>query len=98
MPGCVTKQAGRAYLALVRAAEKIGAVNYRRGLYRRRGYSVTPEHAAVVQAAADVCGGKISPDDAMGLLLQYDVFEQRFPQEMRRSILRPGLRRNRGAR
>lgn len=64
----------QAHRALLTAAERIGANNYRK-LGKR--FTVTVEHRAVIQASSDVLVGKISVNDAMALLHDYDVMEQR---------------------
>ena len=73
----------QAYRALSAAAERIGHNKYRAGIgvIKRRGkvvgFSPTAEHAAVVAAMPKVLGGAISPDEAMALLHDHDVMEQR---------------------
>ena len=74
-----------AYDALQAAAERIGAKNFRRlGPTQRNrqghivgGYYVTAEHAAVVAAMPQVLSGEMSPDEALSLLRQYAVVQQR---------------------
>ena len=78
---CVSEAASRAYTALQHAAEQIGRRAHASGEYRGRrgrGYSIRPEHAELVKAMSDVCGGRISPEEAMGLLHTYDVDKARF--------------------
>ena len=83
---CVTAAADRAYTALQIAAERIGKNQYAAGNYRVRrnragrvtsGYSITPEHKSLVDMMPRVCAGKVSPNDAMALLHDYDVLKQR---------------------
>lgn len=76
----------RAYKALRIAAERIGANNYRAGVYnprQRGGYSITDAHKDVIEAMRDVLSGAMSPNDAMALLHRSDVEQQRlmFPAE-----------------
>lgn len=76
----------QAYNALCIASERMGRNNYRAGLYRvkrnRRGqvvqgYTITPEHAAVVAAMPRVLSGELSPNDAMAMLHEYETEKQR---------------------
>lgn len=69
----------RTYRALQTAANRIGSNNYRAGLYKpsRKGYSITAEHAAVVDAMPKVLSGELTPDQGMALLHDYDVMKQR---------------------
>jgi hypothetical protein len=75
----------RAYHALRIAAERIGRNNYRSGLYRPlyrngrlvRGYAITQEHRAVVEAMPKVLSGELDPDGAMALRHDSDVMKQR---------------------
>ncbi len=72
--------------ALKIAAERIGANNYKiqcaqylkvhksLSLFR---FTVTPEHAELVKAMGDLYSDKITPEDAMALLWQYDTMKQR---------------------
>lgn len=86
MANCVSNAADRVYVALRKAAERIGMRNYRAGLYkveRRRGkvvrgYSITEAHKAVIDAMPKVCGGKITPEEAMSILREHDVMRERF--------------------
>lgn len=66
----------QAYNALRVAAERIGQNNYRSGLYKKKGYRITQEHQDVLQAMSDVLSGKITPENAMALLHEYDVLKQ----------------------
>jgi len=82
---CVTAAADRAYSALQTAAERIARNQYAAGNYRvqrrhgrvTRGYSITPEHKLLVDMMPQVCAGRVSPNDAMALLHEYDVMKQR---------------------
>lgn len=74
------------YRALSVAAERIGGNNYSRQIaeHRRAGrsprtfrFTVTDAHARVVDGMGDVLAGKITPEQAMAILHEYDVFEQR---------------------
>jgi hypothetical protein len=70
----------RAYKALRIAAERIGANNYRAGLYnprQRGGYSITDAHKDAIEAMRDVLSGAMSPNDAMALLHRGDVLQER---------------------
>jgi len=76
----------QAYNALRIASERMGRNNFRAGLYSVRrdhrgrvtqGYSVTPEHAAVVDAMPRVLSGELSPSDAMAMLHEYNTEKQR---------------------
>jgi len=74
-----------AYRALAHAADQIGRNNYRKGIYggtRKAGsprtYSLTPEHAEIVDAMPKVMSGEMSVNDAMALVTQYEVMQQRF--------------------
>lgn len=75
------RNVNRAYKALYKAAERIGANNYANGLYnpnRRGGYSITQAHKDLIEAMPAVLCGDISPDEAMALLHSYDVEKERF--------------------
>lgn len=81
-----TKDAIQAYKALLRAAERIGENNYKRGLaghvkagrvphtYR---YAPSDAHKRVIAASSAVLAGRISPEQAMAILHEHDVFEER---------------------
>jgi hypothetical protein len=82
-----------AYKALQIAAERIGRNGYQAEMERRKMttaqalrwqlrnkrsiYTPTGEHCAVVEAMPKVLSGEITPEEAMGLLWQYDVMKQR---------------------
>ncbi len=75
------------YRALSQAAARIGQNNYRRGLYHvkkdRRGrliegYSITPAHERVIKAMSALLDGHITPDEAMAILWEPDVMQERF--------------------
>jgi hypothetical protein len=76
----------RACRALTHAAEQVGANNYRSGLYRPtyrrgklvRGYTLTPEHRALVEAMPGVLSGAMGIEEAMALLHTPETFRQRF--------------------
>lgn len=81
------------YKALQIAAERIGRNGYQAELERRKMtpyqalrwqlkngrsiYTPTGEHCAVVEAMPKVLSGELTPEEAMGLLWQYDVMKQR---------------------
>lgn len=82
----VTGAIEQAYNALETAAERIGANNYKNGLYRVKrdrkgrvisGYTITAEHAAIVEAMPRVLSGELSPESAFAMLHEYDVLKQR---------------------
>ena len=56
----------QAYLALSRAAERVGAWGYATKKGRR--YSPTTGHRQLVQAMADLGYGRITPEEAMATL------------------------------
>ena len=74
--------------ALMHASEKMGWNNYNQGLknhvkcgrkthtYR---YIPTEEHERIIKATSDVLKGTITPDQAMAMLHEYDIFKQRYP-------------------
>ena len=87
-PGSAKEQA---YKALRTAAERIGANNYARGTYkimrtyRGRRYeehmgSITRAHQQIVDAMPALLADKITPEEAMALLWDHDVMEQRLWQ------------------
>lgn len=76
----------RAYRALGKAADRIGLSNYRRGMdaWRRAGKHplryrpyVSEAHRRVIDAMSDVLGGRISVEEAMAILHEYDVEKER---------------------
>ena len=76
----------QAYNALRIAAERMGANNFSAGYaqhikagkaaktYR---YAPTDAHRQVIEAMPRVLSGAMSPNDAMALLHEYDVFKER---------------------
>lgn len=75
-----------AYEALRIASERMGANNYGAQVraHQEAGrkastfrFTVTPEHDMVVKAMPLVLTGKLSADDAMSMLHEYDVLKQR---------------------
>lgn len=83
-PEAPSEEQLKTYYALYVAAERIGANNYRNGLYRPRKsrkskpipYSITKEHQAIIDAMSEVLSGLMSPEAAMALLNEYDVQKQ----------------------
>lgn len=84
-----TPQQLQAHRALIRASEKMGWNNYQAGLaaHVRKGrkantyrYHPTEEHERVIKASSDVLKGKITPEQAMAMLHEYDIFNQRMGQ------------------
>ncbi len=77
----------QAYAALAHAAEQMGLNNYLSGLYRpvrRRGkvvsgYSLTADHAALVEAMPRVLSGAMGIEEAMALVTSPAVMRERFP-------------------
>jgi hypothetical protein len=92
-----TPQQLQAYSALKRAAERMGANGYAAEMKRRKMtrsqaldwitrnkrsiYIPTGEHVTVVEAMSKVLAGEMTPEEAMGLLHQYDVMRQRMGGE-----------------
>lgn len=83
--------AEQAYRALSIAAERIGGNNYSRLMaeHRRRGRSprtfrmtVTDAHRRVIDAMGDVLAGTITPEQAMAILWEYDVLDQRLGDKL----------------
>lgn len=74
----------QAYNALKIAAEKMGKIAYAKdkaaGKTKKRNYRFTPtqEHQDIISAMPKVLSGEITPEEAMAMLHQYDVFNQRF--------------------
>jgi hypothetical protein len=90
---CVSPAATQAYRALMFAAERIGRANYQAGLYRVRrdrrgrvttGYSITETHQRVINTSSQVCGGRITPEEAMAVLHEYDVLKERLADKPKR--------------
>ena len=76
----------KAYDALVKAAERIGANNYANGTYRvhkfkngrvKRGYKITQAHQDVIDAMKMLGQGQIASDEAMSLLHRADIMKER---------------------
>lgn len=76
----------RAYRALSKAADRMGGNNYHAGLiaHVRAGrkastyrYQPTDAHRLIVGAMPDVLAGKITPEEAMAYLHDYDVMRER---------------------
>jgi 6-phosphogluconolactonase (cycloisomerase 2 family) len=75
----------QAYMALQKAGERIGAAEFGAGHYKvkRRqgkviqGYSISPEHKQVIDALNDLGRFKITPEEAMNVLHEYDVIKAR---------------------
>lgn len=81
-----TKQEEQAYKALYTAAERMGANNYKSQweahIKKKRSkntfkFHVTAEHELVIESMKKVLSKKITPEEAMALLWQYDVKKQR---------------------
>lgn len=76
----------RAYKALQTAGNRIGNNNYlaqkaewlkKHKSMKNFRFAVTEEHKEVVNAMPKVLSGEITPEQAMGLLWDYDVMKQR---------------------
>lgn len=85
-PAKIITTAQQAYRALSIAASKIGANNYARQIaaHRKAGrsprtfrFTVTDAHRLVVDSMPAVLAGKITPEQAMAVLHEYDVLQQR---------------------
>jgi hypothetical protein len=72
--------------ALLKAAERIGTNAMQAGLYKIRrnragkvihGYTLTPEHVHVLETLSEFDHGKISGEEAMAALHEYDVLRTR---------------------
>ena len=82
-----TKQEKQAYKALQKAAERIGMNNYKsqmaEHLKKKRSkktfkFVVTEEHKQIVEAMPKVLKRKMTPEEAIGLLLyDYNIMKQR---------------------
>lgn len=79
--------ARQAYTALRKAADKMGAKNYRTQMaaHKKKGrrastfkFRVTPAQGKVVDAMPKVLRGRISVERAMAILHEHDVMEERF--------------------
>lgn len=85
-PESITPQFVQVYNALRNAAERIAKANYdsqftahekaRRSPKTFKFY-VTEAHQKVVDALNDLCKDKITPEQAMAVLHEYDVFQER---------------------
>ncbi len=62
----------RAHDALQKAAERM-----QRSMHGKKSATCTPEHREVVATMSLVLSGKVTPEQAMSLLWQYDVLQQR---------------------
>jgi hypothetical protein len=85
-PAWWTEQHDQAYSALQAAGERIGAAEYAAGRYKARrgrtgkvtqGYTISSEHKQVVDALNDLGRNRISPEQAMAILHEYDVLKAR---------------------
>ena len=85
--GVLTAQQIQVYNALAKAAERMGQLAYYStrkltgGFFLRYGkmhFTPTQEHRDVVDAMPLVLSGKMTPEQGMALLHQYEVFNQRF--------------------
>lgn len=74
------------YAALSKAADKMGARNYRKQMasHKKRGrrastfkFTVTPAHKKVVEAMPKVLTGKLTTNRAMAILHEHDVMDER---------------------
>lgn len=70
----------QAYRALESAAERMGKSGYKAhtlSKFRKTPFNPSAEHRVVIQAMPDLLAGKITPEEAMCLLHEYDVLKQR---------------------
>lgn len=83
------EQKDQAYRALSAAADRIGMNNYRRDIAKhlKAGRSrntfrstVTEAHRNIVNAMSAVLDDKLSVEDAMALIHEYDADRERFPK------------------
>jgi hypothetical protein len=74
------------YRALRTAADRIGSGAYRAGLYKVKynrkgqvvhGYRLTEAHERVLDTLNAYCRGKLTKNDAMAVLHEYDVSKAR---------------------
>ena len=90
--GLLTRQQMKAHRALSAAAERIGA-NASPGQFTadrgRKHFTPSKAHLDVVTAMTDVLSGKITHEQAMALLWEYDVMKAR-GLLYRRTRSRPG--------
>lgn len=78
-------QKEKAWLALSKAAERIGLAEFRAGHYkvrRRRGrvisgYSLSEAHRTVIDAMGALGRDEITPEEAMAVLHEYGVLRAR---------------------
>ena len=72
--------------ALSKAAERIGLSAYRAGHYKVKrnrkgkvvqGYTLTEAHKRVVDTIDDLSRNRITPEEAMAVLHEYDVMKER---------------------
>jgi len=82
----ISDQQEQTYNALQKAAERIGLNNYakqqRAWLKNRKSvktfrFVVTDGHQRVIDAMSKVLSGKITPEEAMGILHEYEVLKER---------------------
>jgi len=73
----ITELQSQVYDALNKAALRISANNYAQAKRTHKKYTVTAEHALLVETMPKVLSGETSPEDAMALLHNYDVLQQR---------------------
>jgi len=76
----------RAYRALRHAAEQIGREMHRRGVYKPRkgGYTITDNHKRIIEAMPSVLQGRMSPEEAVAIVTECEVMNERFPVTGRR--------------
>jgi hypothetical protein len=70
----------QAHRALSIAAERMGKSGYAAHLaskFAKRPYTPSAEHVQIVEAMPALLAGQITPEEAMGLLHQYDTMKQR---------------------
>lgn len=92
-PETITPQFRQVYKALKDAAEKMGSNNYRQqkaafdSKYRNRKrkpkftFIVTGAQQLVVDSLESMCRDLITPEQAMAVLHNYNVMQERFPKE-----------------
>ena len=80
------KQIKQTYKALYKAAERMGENNYKKQIIawkknhksiKNFKFTVTAEQRLIVDAMSDLLNNRITCEEAMALLWQYDVMEQR---------------------
>lgn len=70
----------QAHRALEIAADRMGKSSYKAHVlskFHKTPFNPSAEHRAVIQAMPDLLAGKITPEEAMSLLHEYDVLKQR---------------------